>query len=263
MTTDARNIRKIIIDVIYNAKSSHVGSALSCVDILSALYGKIIRLNDYENRDIFILSKAHAAVALYSTLFYYNLLSKDELNGFYKNYGILPAHTDRFTNKYIEVSAGSLGHGMPMAVGMAYSFNLKNNNRYVFSLIGDGEMQEGAIWEAALLASKLQLNNLVVLLDNNKLQAYGIPSEIVYGDNIKKQWESFGWFCVEIDGHNEEELLQAIELHKKTNTTKPLFVICNTIKGKGVSFMENKLCWHYFSINDSDYNNAMGELNEK
>lgn len=254
----AKNIRKNILHIANLAGSPHIGSALSCTDIMSTLYFNILNLEDYENRDIFILSKAHSAMTLYATLYEKGLLSKEDMEGYYQNDGTLPAHTDRFTNPYIEISAGSLGHGLPIATGMAHALQLKKSNRKVYVLMGDGESQEGSIWEAAMLAPKLELNNLTVFIDRNNLQGYGRASEILSYEPIDKKFEAFNWEVLRINGHNHKAIQEACNL--KTN--KPKMIICDTIKGKGVSFMEDELIWHYFVVTNDIKEKAMKELED-
>lgn len=246
-----KDIRKIILKVANRALCPHIGSALSCTDILYALYFDILRLDNYEKRDIFLLSKAHAAMALYATLYAKKLMSEQELEGYYKNKGTLPAHTDRFTNKYVEISAGSLGHGLPMGIGMAMC--VKNENRKVYVLMGDGESQEGSVWEAAMIAPRLNLDNLCVFIDYNNLQGYGRARELVSYEPIDEKWKSFGWDCVRIDGNDIDEIKKAVQMQKN----KPLCIICKTIKGKGVDFMENELKWHYYLVKDDIYKQAL------
>ena len=247
------NIRKNILHIANLSGSPHVGSALSCTDILATLYFKVLSLNDYENRDRFILSKAHSAMALYSTLYEKSLLSKDDLEGYYQNGGTLPAHTDKDTNPYIEISAGSLGHGLPIALGMAHSLKLQEKKQKVYVLMGDGESQEGSIWEAAMLAPQLQLDNLTVFIDRNNLQGYGRASELLSYEPIDKKFEAFNWEVLRVDGHNHNAIEEAV----KKPTNKPKMIICDTIKGKDVDFMEDKLIWHYYVVTDEIKNEAL------
>jgi transketolase len=197
-------------------------------------------------------------MALYATLHEKGLLSKEEMEGYYQNGGTLPAHTDRLTNKYIEISAGSLGHGLPIAAGMAHALKLKNSSRNVYVLMGDGESQEGSVWEAAMLAPKLELDNLTVFIDRNNLQGYGRASEILSYEPIDKKFEAFNWEVLRIDGHNHQAIQDAIEFQ----TEKPKMIICDTLKGKGVSFMEDELIWHYYVVTDEIKEKAMKELKE-
>ena len=185
-------------------------------------------------------------------------MSKEDLEGYYQNDGTLPAHTDRFTNPYIEVSAGSLGHGLPMATGMAHALKLKKSDRAVYVLMGDGESQEGSVWEAAMLAPKLELNNLTVFIDRNNLQGYGRADELLSYEPIDKKFEAFNWEVLRIDGHNHQAIQEAVEL----KTDKPKMIICDTVKGKGVDFMEDKLVWHYYIVTDEIKQKALLSLEE-
>jgi len=255
----ALNIRKNIIELANRSKSPHVSSALSCVDILTTLYFDVLNLDDYENRDIFLLSKAHSAMALYATLYERGVLSRDELFSYYQNGGILPAHIDRFSNRYIEISAGSLGHGLPIGLGIAHSLKLKKSNRKVFVLIGDGESQEGSIWESAMFAPKLKLNNLTLVVDRNNLQGYGRADELLSYEPIDKKFKIFHWEVFRIDGHNFKELRNAFY----ADTKKPKVIIADTTKGYGVDFMEDKLIWHYYIVTDEVKKRALKALDEK
>ena len=252
------NIRKTIIEMANRSMSPHVGSALSCVDIIGTLYFEVMNITKpiREDRDYFILSKAHSAMALYSTLYEKGFFTKEQIDGYYQNGGTLPAHTDRDTSEFIEISAGSLGHGLPIALGIANSVKLREESNKIFVLLGDGEMQEGSVWEAAMLAPKLNLDNLTVFIDHNNLQGYGRATELVEFYPVKEKWESFGWDTYVIDGHDHE-------LIKKTAniiSDKPKAIICNTTKGKGVSFMEDELIWHYYIVTDEIKEKAYKEL---
>ncbi len=254
----ATNIRKNILHIANLAGSPHVGSALSCTDILATLYFEILNLEEYENRDYFILSKAHSAMALYATLYEKGLLSKEEMEGYYQNGGTLPAHTDRLTNPYIEISAGSLGHGLPISLGVAHALKLKSSDRQVYVLMGDGESQEGSVWEAAMLAPHLKLDNLTVFIDRNNLQGYGRADEILSYEPIDKKFEAFNWKVLRVDGHDSQAIKEAVEVQ----SDKPKMIICDTTKGKGVSFMEDELIWHYFVVTDEIKKKAFAELEE-
>jgi transketolase len=254
-----KQIRKNIIHLANLSKSPHVASALSCADIIATLYFKILKLEPFEKRDIFILSKAHSAMALYSTLYEKKLLTKKEFESYYQNGGVLPAHTDKKSNKYIEISAGSLGHGLPIGIGMAYSMKLKKEKRKVFVLMGDGESQEGSVWESAMIAPKLNLDNLVVFIDRNNLQGYGRADELLSYEPIDDKFKAFNWEVIRIDGHNVNEIIKAV----KVKTDKPKMVILDTIKGKGVNFMEDKLIWHYYIVTDEIKREALKVLDEK
>jgi len=253
----SKKIRRLIIDVSYKAGSPHTACCLSCVEILVALYFYKLRMKNFKKRDIFVLSKAHAALSLYCTLMLRGFLSKKDLYSFYSDGGKLPAHLDRFTNKAIEASCGSLGHGFSIALGMAYGYKIKKDKRKVFTLIGDGEAEEGSIWEGALFASRLNIDNFVVILDYNNLQGYGFVNKICYFEPIKDKWQAFGWDVVVIDGHNFKEIINALD---KPNNRKPRIIIAKTIKGKGISFMENDLKWHYYVVTKDIRDKAYKEL---
>lgn len=256
--TIAKDIRKTIINMAHLSKSPHVGSALSCADILATLYFKIMNITNpiSDNRDYFLLSKAHSAMALYATFLQKGFMSQEQIDGYYQNNGTLPAHTDRETSDFIEISAGSLGHGLPIALGIANSIKIAKELNKVYVLMGDGEMQEGSVWEAAMLAPKLKLDNLTVFIDHNNLQGYGRATELVSFYPIKDKWESFGWEVYEIDGHDHEVIEKVAKLESK----KPKVIICKTIKGKGVSFMEDQLIWHYYIVTDEVKEKALKEL---
>ncbi len=253
-----KEIRREIVKLAHLSKGPHVGSALSCADIVGTLYFKVMNIKNpiNEDRDYFLLSKAHAAMALYATLYKKGFMDEKTVYSYYQNGGSLPAHTDRFTSEYVEISAGSLGHGLPIGLGMAHSMKLRAKNQRVFVLMGDGEMQEGSVWEAAMLAPKLGLNNLVVFIDHNNLQGYGRATELVEFYPIEEKWRAFGWDAMTIDGHNSK----AIAKEAINSGTKPKVIICNTTKGKGVSFMEDELKWHYFLVQDDHLELASKEL---
>ena len=253
----ATEVRKLIIEVACKSKTAHVGSCLSCADLLVALYFDVMSIDpgDWKRRDIFVLSKAHAALALYSVLTLKSLMRKKMLSGYLQNKGTLPAHLDRETNKWIEVSAGSLGHGFNIALGMAYAYKLKRDTRRIFTLIGDGESEEGSIWEGALFASRLGIDNFTAIVDYNKLQGYGRPNEICHYEPVADKWRSFGWEVTKVNGHDFNQILSALK--KKRQERKPRIIIADTTKGKGVGFMEDQLKWHYFIVTDELKEKAM------
>ncbi|TVM04128.1 MAG: transketolase [Candidatus Brocadia sp. WS118] len=255
----SKEIRKTIIELANKSKSPHVGSSLSCVDILTVLYFDVLNLQPWENRDIFILSKAHAAMSLYSTLARRGIIDEKLLNGYYQNEGTLPAHLDRFTAKGVEVSAGSLGHGFNMGLGMAFGFKKKKQDRKVYTLIGDGESQEGSIWEGALFGSKLGLDNFTAIMDYNNLQGYGRARELCSFEPVKSKWQAFGWHAVEIGGHDFNALKDAFCEYTQG---KPKIIIAHTTKGKGVSFMQDQLIWHYYIVTDEHKKKALLELSD-
>ncbi len=258
MKERAKNIRKNTLKIANSSKGPHIGTALSCADILTALYFDVLDIPSFddENRDIFIMSKGHGAMALYATLFEKGCLDENEFLSYYLNDGSLPAHLDKTTCKAIEVSSGSLGHGLPMALGFAYSKKLKGLSSKVYVLMGDGECQEGSVWEAAMLAPKMGLDNLVVLIDRNNLQGYGRPSELVSFESLADKFKAFNWDSIVINGHDHEMIASSC----RAKSDKPKAIVCETVKGKGVGFMENELKWHYFIVSDEIYANALAEL---
>ena len=256
-----RNIRKSILHMAHYSKSSHVGSCLSIADILYTLYFKVLKIDPYNppkyDRDKFILSKGHSSAALYATLAERGFFPKEYLEKFYIDNGILPGHVDMTAVvNGLEASAGSLGHGLSIGVGMAIANKQMNNPGGIYVLLGDGECNEGSVWEAIMLASHLKLSNLTAIVDFNGLQGFGRTSEVINQDNLAERWRAFGWEAYEVDGHD----VNALELAFNKPHSSPKVLIAHTIKGKGVSFMENKLEWHYKSPNDEQYELAIREL---
>jgi transketolase len=252
----ARRIRRDIIRMAFLSQGPHVGSALSCVDILATLYHGILRLDPWENRDIFLLSKAHASMVLYATLVSRGILPEEALDTYYAEGG-LPPHLDLQTGRGVECSAGSLGHAFNMGLGMAAGFKAHGAQRRVFVLLGDGEMQEGSIWEGALFAPRLGLDNVTAIVDYNNLQGYGRPRDICSFEPVADKWAAFGWDVAEVDGHDHGSLLAALSAEP---AGRPRVVIARTIKGKGVSFMEDQLIWHYYVVTQELMTNALLEL---
>lgn len=250
-------IRKKIITLANMSASPHVGSSLSCVDILSALYFDVMRFENWEERDMFVLSKAHSAMALYCTLTEKGIMGEDTLFGYCKENGTIPAHLDRHTVKGVEVSAGSLGHGFNIGLGIAYGFKKQQKDRNVYVVCGDGEMQEGSIWEGMLFGSSLKLDNFTVLIDFNNLQGYGRPTEVCSFEPLDEKIMAFGWDVETVDGHDHAAIIKAVQNRKEG---MPKAVICRTTKGKGVSFMEDQLIWHYYIVTDEHKKTALGEL---
>lgn len=254
-------VRKIVLDIIYKTKSPHIGPSFSIVDILVALYFKFLNIlpeeTHYPERDRFILSKGHACATLYAVLFERGFLSKEVINGFAINGGALEHHPSMDLKKGIEVSTGSLGHGLSIGAGIALSGKVDKKKYKVYVLMSDGELNEGSVWEAIMFAGHHRLKNLIVMVDYNKMQALGDTKEIIDLDPLGKKWESFGWNVQETDGHNYEHIFNSLN---SLSTKKPNVIILHTIKGKGVSFMEGKLLWHYRAPNDEEYKLALKEL---
>lgn len=249
----AREVRKDILLQIYSAQSGHPGGALSCADILVAIYFNMIK-----DGDKVILSKGHASAALYAVLAEKGFFPKEELKTFRKLGSRLQGHPSLHKVPGIDAPSGSLGQGLSIANGLALSFKLDKKDNYVYCILGDGEIEEGQIWEAAMSSSHYKLNNVIAFLDYNKLQIDGTNDEVMTIAPVKEKFESFGWFVQEIDGHNFDEIITAVNNGKKQD--KPIMIIANTIKGKGVSFMENNVSWHGKAPNYEEYEKAMKEL---
>ncbi len=253
-------IRQKAVEMVYNAKASHIGGALSMADILAVLYECVLQKDpsnsQHPDRDRFLLSKGHACVGLYATLALKGYFPLSDLNQYSKDGSSLLSHTSHQVAG-VEISAGSLGHGLPIAVGLAIAANRKKAAWKTYCLLSDGELNEGSNWEAIMLAAQLKLDNLIAIIDYNKIQSFGFVDEVIRLEPLKAKFEAFGWGCLEIDGHNHEELLQAFSNH---STGKPLAIVAHTLKGKGVSFMENKLLWHYKSPDQQQFAQAMSEL---
>ena len=243
----AKKVRVNIIKMLEKSQSGHPGGSLSAVEILTALYFKEMKIDPtnpkWIDRDRFVLSKGHATPVLYGTLAERGFFPKDELNKFRKMGSMLQGHPDMKDIPGVDMTTGSLGQGLAAANGMALAGKLDNKDYRVYALIGDGESQEGLIWEAAMLAAHYKLDNITVFLDNNGLQIDGKNKDIMNIDPIDEKFKSFGWNVLTIDGHSFEEIFDAIEKAKNTKG-KPTMIIAKTIKGKGISFMENQVGWH-------------------
>lgn len=259
----AKEIRKSIVSMICVAKSGHPGGSLSATDILTALYFSEMNIDPanpkMEGRDRFVLSKGHAAPGLYATLAERGFFPKDDLNTLRQFGSKLQGHPDMKKLPGVEISTGSLGQGLSVANGMALNAKIYGENYRVFAMLGDGEIQEGQIWEAAMTAAHYNLNNLCVFLDHNDLQIDGNVSKIMGIEPLKDKWKAFGWNVVEIDGHNFEEIFSALD-NAKNCKDKPTMVIAKTIKGKGVSFMENVCGFHGVAPTVEEKDRALCEL---
>lgn len=259
-------IRQDVLKMINNAKSGHPGGALSCVDILAVLYKKVLNVPlgwdkdpNFKLRDRFVLSKGHASAALYATLAHIGFFDKSLLSTFRILGSKLQGHpSSKVGLEGIEVSTGSLGQGLSIAAGIAIALRLDKINSKVFVLLGDGEMQEGSVWESLMNISSKKLDNIVVIIDKNNLQIDGSTCDVKAIDPLDKKLEAFGFKTVTIDGHNYEAIEKALLEGKSANV--PFAIIANTIKGKGVSFMENKAGWHGKAPNDSELQQALEEL---
>ena len=249
----AKEVRKDILLEVYSAQSGHPGGALSCADILTSIYFDLITEGDKV-----VLSKGHACPALYAVLAEKGFFPKEELTTFRKINSNLQGHPSFLKTNGVDASSGSLGQGLSIANGIALAFKMDKKDNFVYAIIGDGEMQEGQIWEATMTASHYHLNNLIVFVDYNKLQIDGANSEVMTVAPVADKFKAFGFFVQEIDGHNFDEIREAVAKTKKQD--KPSVIIANTIKGKGVSFMENKVEWHGKAPNKEQYETAIKEL---
>jgi len=258
-----KSIRRDVAKMMHKAYSSHIGGCYSVTEILVALYFEILNIDPKnprkDDRDILLLSKAHSSPALYAVLSKKGFFPKENLDTYYQDGGKLPGHLDKEAVPGIEFSFGSLGHGLSVGVGMALANKRMNNPGRVFVILGDGECNEGSIWEAAMFAPHHNLSNLTVVIDYNKIQSFGSTNEVINQEPIFDKWKSFGWKVLEINGHDHDALIDAFN---SPHENLPKLIIANTVKGKGVSFMENSLDWHYKSPNDEQLKLALKELGE-
>ena len=285
--SDAREIRRLALIMAHHAKSSHSGGALSMADILAVLYGGKLRITpqtvDDPNRDRFLLSKGHCCASLYAALAVHGFLDKEELcNNYGQDGTVYFSHVSHKLNG-VEMSSGSLGHGLPVACGIALNGKVKGLDYDTYVLTGDGELDEGSCWEAIMFAAQQHLSHLCLIVDYNKIQSLGNVADICDLSPLADKFRAFNWNVIEIDGHNYEEIAQAIDLfqHKMVhgqssmfngqssmvngqwsmvNAPRPTVIIANTIKGKGVSYMEGELLWHYRNPNDEQLKQALEEL---
>ena len=256
----AKKIRLAIVEMNARSKASHSGTALSTVDILTVLYFKILNVDPMnpqnEMRDKFILSKGHGSSALYATLAERGFFNKSLLEGFYLNGGSLPGHLDKEAVPGVEVSSGSLGHGLSLGIGMAIANKVDRRDSKVYIMCGDGELNEGSMWEAIMFAPHYRLDNLTLIVDYNKLQGYGVTNEVINLESLQDKFIAFNWDVVNINGHDYVEIEKALSVVSK----KPKVIIAHTVKGKGVSYMENEFIWHYKSPNEEQLEQARNEL---
>ena len=253
----ATEIRKSIVNMVYEAQSGHPGGSLSVTDILTVLYFNQMKVSSkepkLEERDRLILSKGHASAALYATLAEKGFFEKEKLKTFRKIEGELQGHPDMRKTLGIDMTTGSLGQGLSVANGMALAGKLDKKDYRVFCIVGDGEIQEGQIWEACMTANHYKLDNLCLIVDNNNLQIDGCLKEVMDIYPLREKLESFGFEVFEVDGNNIEELVQVFEKIKYIKTS-PTAIVAKTIKGKGVSFMENEVKWHGKAPNEEEFN---------
>lgn len=259
----AATVRLRTLQMISKAGSSHIGTNYSEVELLTALYGSALRVNPsdpaWPDRDRFILSKGHGCAALYAVLAECGFFPLEWLDSFYQNASPLAGHVTHKGVPGVEVSTGSLGHGLSIATGMALAGKLDGKDYRVFTLLSDGECDEGSTWEPALFAPHHKLDNLIAIIDYNKIQSLGTVKEVLDLEPFAAKWVAFGWSVSEIDGHNLDEITAALDTVPHTSG-KPTCIIAHTVKGKGISFMEHKLLWHYRTPQGVEYDAALLEL---
>lgn len=263
MEKTAKDVRRKVLEMIYQSSGAHIGSSLSCVDILFFLYFKVLKIDPQnplsEDRDRFILSKGHAVAALYAVLAQKGFFKENLLESYCQDGTKLAGHSTRQSVPGVEVSTGSLGHGLSMGAGMAFSSKNGDRDFRVFVLLSDGECQEGSTWQAALFASHHKLDNLIGIVDYNKLQALGRTNEVLNLEPFVKKWQDFGWSVKETNGHNFNDLEKAFS-EIPFEKGKPSLLIAHTTKGKGISTIEDKLISHYKKFSPEEYEQARKEL---
>jgi transketolase len=260
----AWKIRRHGIEMTHISQGSHIGAILSVADIIAVLYNDIANVDPADpkmpDRDRIILSKGHAGAAIYAALAEKGFFKIEELKTHYANGSRLSGHVSHKGVPGVEFSTGSLGHGLSVGAGMAYGAQKDNKQHKVFVICGDGECNEGAVWEAALVANHYKLNNLVAVIDHNKMQSLDFCENTITLSPFADKWRAFGWNVIDIDGHDHDALRDAF-IKAKESIDKPTVIIANTTKGKGISFMENDILWHYrFPHEGEEYNSAVAEL---
>jgi len=256
----SRRIRQIILEQSKRAHVGHIGSALSVADLIAVLYQTVLKISapsDHE-RDRFILSKGHAALAVYAALFLKGWLKEDELNTFCADGSMLGVHPEHCLPG-VDFSTGSLGQGLAVGAGHALAARLQSSNRRVFVLVSDAECNEGSLWEAVMFAAHHKMSNLVAVIDLDGQQALGYTEQVLALENMAERWRSFGWDVHEIDGHDPKSIQQTIA-DLDVGSGPPHVLIARTVFGKGVSFMERQIKWHYLPMSDSEYQEAMTEV---
>ncbi len=259
----SRQVRQEIVRLACSSRSAHIAACLSCVELLVALYFSELKIDPLSpqsfRRDRFILSKGHAAMALYTVLGMRGFFDMALLEKYGKDGSPLAKHPSKDCVPGVEVSTGSLGHGLSMGAGMALKAKMRNEDFRVFVLMSDGECNEGSVWEAAMFAAKRNLDNLIALVDYNGYQATGRCEDITALAPLADKWRSFGWQTLEIDGHDPAAVLDSFNTVRKTDS-RPTLILARTVKGKGISFMENNLLWHYRPPNQEERDRALAEL---
>ncbi|MDR0391880.1 MAG: transketolase [Planctomycetaceae bacterium] len=267
LSTMAKNIRRRVLDMCYSAGASgaHLGGALSIVELLAVLYGSVLRYDpknpEWEERDRFILSKGHTGLALYAVLAEVGILTQEEIDSFQKNESNFTTHPIINRQKGIEFSTGSLGMGFSLGVGVALAAKMKKQQHRIFVCLGDGECNEGSVWEAIMSASNFQLDNLIVIVDKNAFQQSGKTNEIMSNEQLESKFQAFDWNVINVEGNNIKQLLDAFDKYKPNG--KPFAFISNTIKGYGFTFAENNIAWHHGVMSKSQYEAAVAEFESR
>ena len=261
----AYKIRRHALEMTNRGGTSHIGSIFSMVDFVAVLYADVLRYDPanpkWEGRDRVLLSKGHAGAGIYAALAESGFFPVEELLLHCQNGSRFSGHVSHKGVPGVEASTGSLGQGMPMAMGMAMAAKMDGKKHHVFCITGDGECDEGAIWEAALIAHQYKLDNFIVTVDYNKIQSITSTEETIGREPFTDKWAAFGWYVIRVDGHNHEALKAAYdEARAQMGKGKPVVVIADTVKGKGVSFMENDVLWHYRTARGEEFDAAMQEL---
>lgn len=246
------------LELYYKANAGHIGCSLSCIDLMGVILFQHIKENDK-----FILSKGHATASLYACLFHLGEITQEVLDTFYKNGTALSAHPAPNKFKSIPFAIGSLGHGFPIAAGIAKAKKLKNEKTYIYVIMSDGETNEGTTWEAAHFAVFHKLDNLIVIIDKNGLQGFGRTEEILGDTAASEKWQAMGFEILEINGHDITQINDSIDQLKKSDSSSPKLIIANTIKGKGIKYMENKMEWHYLPMSEELYKEAVQNINKE
>lgn len=262
----AKEIRKTALTMIYRAQSGHPGGSFSAADIVAALYFDFLNLDPkkptWPERDRFVLSKGHACPALYAALLLRGFLEKKEIDTLRQQGSRLQGHPDMKRCPGIDISTGSLGQGISCAVGMALAAKRDGKNYTTYTMVGDGECNEGQVWEAAQAAHKYELDNFIVFVDHNGLQNDGFTKDIMPSVSLHDKFAAFGFQTIRIDGHCMEDIVETLDFMTTQKNGKPKCIVCHTVKGKGVSFMENVPAWHGMAPNAEEYEQAMRELEE-
>jgi transketolase len=260
----AKKSRISTLNMIAKAKAAHLGSSLSVIDILSVLFGEVAKVSKTEpdaiSSDQVLISKGHAAAGSYAVISHSGFFDAQLLDEYCQNGSLLSGHVTYGKVPGIPFSTGSLGHGLPLGIGLALARKQAKADSFVYVVMSDGECDEGTTWESALIASQFKLDNLIVLVDRNRLQSFGDTEKTISLEPFKSKWESFGWDVHNCDGHSHEVLAKNLSTAKLNSNQCPKIIICDTVKGKGVSFMENQVVWHYRPPNDEQLAQALAEI---